>query len=153
MLNQMTKNSPHAKAIHHKQSSFMSAPSVVTTWQTIYLHRLKHPRTFQSDLRPRLHRSGPRGLISHPPHASPSSCDGGSAICGGDFTKWQSRIGKCSTSCVGPSEDNRPTIFDRAYTEVIHTIWQNNHLMLLNTKGIHQHSRTCTHNLFSLPDE
>jgi hypothetical protein len=70
-----------------QQSSFMSVPSVVTTWRTIYLHRLKHPRTFQSDLRPRLHRSGPPGLINHPPHASLSSCDGRSAICGGDFTK------------------------------------------------------------------
>jgi hypothetical protein len=33
-----------------------------------------------------------------------------------------------------------PIIFDRAYTEVVHTIWQGNHLMLQNTRGSHQQS-------------
>lgn len=83
----LAENLPHAKAALHKQSSFMSAQSVLTTWRIIYLLILKHPRTFQPGLRPRLHRSGPHGLINRPPHALPSSCDSGSAICGGDFTK------------------------------------------------------------------
>jgi hypothetical protein len=36
---------------------------------------------------------------------------------------------------------------------VVHTIWYNNHLMPLNTNDFHQQSRTCTHNMFSQPDE
>jgi hypothetical protein len=82
--------------------------SNLTTWRTIYLSTSKHPKMLQSGLRPCLHRSGPQGLINHPPHVSPSSDDGGSAICGGDFTKRQSQTGEGLASCVESSENDRP---------------------------------------------
>jgi hypothetical protein len=89
---------------------------------------------------PCLHRSGPPGAINHPPHAHQTSCDV-KAIFDHDCTKCDAHSGEHPTSCVGTSEDIRPTIFDYAYTEVIRTTWQEFHLMLKSTCKTHLQSK------------
>jgi hypothetical protein len=96
----------------------MHSQYVLTAWQTIYLPAIKCPKTSYHSLRPRLHRSGPPGLINHPPHASTASCDVISALFGDDCTKWLTWIDDHLASCDGTSENVLLTICDSAYTEV-----------------------------------
>jgi hypothetical protein len=59
----------------------------ITNWRMLNLMCWVIRGQLSHNLQSRLHRSGPHGLINHPPHASLPSCDNRSAIYGGDFTK------------------------------------------------------------------
>lgn len=71
---------------YFSQSSFTRPQSVFTTWRKIYLHTLGHPKTFQFNLKPRLHRSGLHGPIHNPPHAATAPYDAILAIFRCDYS-------------------------------------------------------------------
>jgi len=117
-----------------QQSSNMLSPGTFTTGPIIHPQPLKHPKTFRQlsvMLTPKW---------STWPDKPPTSCLSGISRCLGaifdhDCTKWVAHSGRHLTSCVGVSEDARPTLFSLMCTEVLIGTWQNINLMRQSTRN------------------